>query len=146
MLAPIPVAPKEVPMFSPAHNEPVAEGTGETEMLVPENDVGLLGPVPGGEDVVVKGELSRLGDDVEGVAELVAGGELESGVVLEEPSRVDAVFNGDVEGVFPPVRIDCPGVFDEPPKSVTLEVEPGIEDPKRLEGELFAGKAEETLC
>ena len=133
-------------MFSPAHNEPVAEATGDTEMLVPEIDAEVLGPVSGGEDVVVEGELSRVGDDVEGAAELVPEGELESGVVLNEPSRVDAVFDDDVDGVFAPVKTDCPGVFEEPPENVTPEFEPGIKDPRRFEGELFEDKAEDTLC
>jgi hypothetical protein len=134
-------------MFSPAHNEPIAEGTGDTEMPVPDIDEEvLLGPASGGEDVVVEGGLSRLGDDVEGAAELILEGELESGAVLYKTSRVDTVFDDVVEGVFAPVKTDCPGVFEEPAACVTPEFEPGVEDPRRFEGKLFEDKAGETLC
>lgn len=139
MLAPIPVAPEEVPTFSLAHNIPVAEGTGESETLVPNIDPGRFdaegpGPAADGEDVIVKTEFDRVGSG-EGAPALLTADEFRMGAALTELDCFVAVFAGDMEIVFDPVRLDWPGTIEEPPDGETTELEPVEEDPGGLNRE-----------
>jgi hypothetical protein len=97
-------------MFSPAHSEPVAEGTGDTELLVPENEAGEIDaevpePAPDGEDAVANTEFDRLGDE-EGAPALFPEDELRLGAALIKLDCLVAVFDENIKTVFDPVRPD----------------------------------------
>ena len=133
----MPTAPEAVPMFSPAHKDPEAAGAAGVERLVPENDPENPELAPNG-DVAPEGEFGILVDcramtDVEN-----------PGAEVTNP-----LFDGVVEGLLAPVKLDCPDRFDEPPgDSIPLDCEPDplIEIPMEFCGVVFAGKVNDELC
>lgn len=118
-----------MPIFSPAHNEPAAEGTAEKETLVPETNSEDFGA-----------EIESTPEEGDGV---VPRGEPENGVVPE------TVPDENAEVLFVPVKFDCPYVLDDPLAGVAppeLEAVLVPEALTKFEGELLEDKAGDAPC